>query len=282
MVTERSEDFRDWDIEVGRAYSSRDQIGLPFYIWREAADSRLTLGRPRYCCVTVGEKTHNGLEDHTLFFSVFNPSKNTKPTGAFKVFGAVAALVVIAMLVANCMGPTDPRPYVSNMSPPIGLVLIAAFLYSNILRALISGLWYAAVTVYRWHNGRFKDEGLLEHVPLDRLEGFQVISAGDAGVTVNGQRASAGHALAAVFARRPQIILTRSAFDYESIADKHRVMTDLFCTQRAEYGATWAERFKKAAAKQAGDQGVPGPNQTGSEPGKPVPTPIKSSVPEKL
>ena len=41
MGTQRSEDFRDWDIEVGVNYSGLDQLGLPFCIWREKADNRL-------------------------------------------------------------------------------------------------------------------------------------------------------------------------------------------------------------------------------------------------
>ena len=35
MGTQRSEDFRDWDIEVETSYSGFDQLGFPFYIWRE-------------------------------------------------------------------------------------------------------------------------------------------------------------------------------------------------------------------------------------------------------
>ena len=70
MGTQRSEDFRDWDIEVGVNYSGWDQLGLPFCIWREKADNRLMLSRPRYCCVT--------LKDARLYFNFFNPSEDVR------------------------------------------------------------------------------------------------------------------------------------------------------------------------------------------------------------
>ena len=56
------------------------------------------------------------------------------------------------------------------------------------------------MTLYRWINGRFKGEGRIDVVPLNMLEGFQVINAGDAGAEINGKRATIGHGLAAAFA----------------------------------------------------------------------------------
>ena len=88
MGTQRSEDFRDWDIEVGINYSGFDQLGFPFCIWREKADSRLSLSRPRYCCVT--------LKDAKLYFNFFNPSEDVRSTGTTAVFGIAAGLMAIA------------------------------------------------------------------------------------------------------------------------------------------------------------------------------------------
>ena len=53
MASNQSDDFRDWDIEVEDSASGRDhEWGFPFYLWRESADNRLYLGRPRYCRIT--------------------------------------------------------------------------------------------------------------------------------------------------------------------------------------------------------------------------------------
>lgn len=272
MDTKRSDDFREWDFEVGNSYSSTDQLGLPFYIWRDASDNRLGLARPRFCCVTIGSYPYSGLEEWTLYFTFFNPSLNVRPTGTLKVFGIVAGFVVLAVFIITWIGERPRGPYA--IGSPIGLVLIAAFLYSMFVGALISGIWYAAVTVYRWKNGRFKDEGQLEHKPLSLLEGFQVISAGQAGAAT-GQQGANLHGLTAVFADGSQTILRGSPLDYESIADQHRVMTKLFITGRAELEATWAERAKKAAAEKANVHRVPEPDGSGSGP-------TKDGVPEKL
>ena len=88
MGMKRSEDFRDWNIEVWTSYSGFDQLGFPYYIWREKADSRLSLGRPRYCCVT--------LKDAKLYFNFFNPSEDVRSTGTTAVFVIAAALMAIA------------------------------------------------------------------------------------------------------------------------------------------------------------------------------------------
>ena len=76
-------------------------------------------------------------------------------------------------------------------------------------------MWYVAVTFYRWINGRFKGEGRIDVVPLNMLEGFQVINAGDAGAEINGKRATIGHGLTASLADGSQIILTGDAWNYE-------------------------------------------------------------------
>jgi len=272
-----SEDFRDWDFEPGNSYSSTDQLGLPFYIWREARDNRSGKSRPRYCCATIGSYPYPDLEPWTLYFTFFNPSLNVRSTGAGKVFGIVAALVVLAVFIITWLGDRPRGPYA--VGSPIGLVIIAAFLYSMFLAPVVSGIWYAVVNVYRWNNGRFKDEGQLQHVPLAHLQGFQVISAGDAGAAT-GQQAANLHGLAAIFADGSQIILRGSPLDYESIADQHSVMTKLFITGQAELEATWAERAKRNAAEKALAGNEPG--QPGSDAGTTVAGSLKSGVPDKL
>ena len=235
MGTQRSEDFRDWDIEVETSYSGLDQLGFPFYIWREKADNRLLLGRPRYCCVT--------LKDAKLYFNFFNPSENVRSTGTTAVFVIAAGLMAIATVWDGWRETQASwgRDYIHDTSPPPLMILFGAFLFAMFAGMVSSSVWYVAVTLYRWINGRFKGEGRIDVMPLNMLEGFQVINAGDAGAEINGKRATIGHGLTASLADGTQIILTGDAVSYKSIAEMHRIMTTLFCTQRSEYAARWDE-----------------------------------------
>jgi len=250
MGKQRSEDFRDWDIEVCTSYSGFDQVGFPFYIWREKADSRLSLGRPRYCCVT--------LKDAKLYFNFFNPSENARSTGATTAFVIAAGLVTIAMLALSWIDAQKPHvAYVYDTHAPPFLIFVATCMYAMFAGLISSSMWYVAVTLYRWINGRFKDDGRIIDVPLNMLEGFQVIGAGDAGAQINGKRATIGHGLTASLADGTQIILTGDAVDYESIAEMHRIMTTLFCTRRAEYAARWDEIARNVASQSQLGQSSP-------------------------
>ena len=93
MASNKSEDFRDWDLEVEAHASGLDhEWHYPFYLWRESADNRLHLGRPRYCCITpIGDE---------LQFSFFDPTKDVKPTGAMKA-GLIVAGIVAALMIVN-------------------------------------------------------------------------------------------------------------------------------------------------------------------------------------
>ena len=173
MAIKRSEDFRDWDIEVETSYSGFDQLGFPYYIWRERSDSRLSLGRPRYCCVTE--------RNNELYFTFFNPSENICSNGTTTAFVIAAGLVTIAMLALGWIDGQKPRvAYVYDTHAPPFLIFVATFMYAMFAGLISSSVWYVAVTLYRWINGRFKDDGRVIVVPLNMLEGFQVISAGDA------------------------------------------------------------------------------------------------------
>ena len=112
--------------------------------------------------------------------------------------------------------------------------------------------------LYRWVNGRFKGDGRIEVMPLNLLEGFQVINAGDAGARSTASAQLLGTDLAAAFADGSQIILTGDAWDYKSIADQHRIMTTIFCTRRAEYAARWDEIARNVSAQTGSDTSRPG------------------------
>ena len=257
MWTQRSEDFRDWNIEPETSHSGCDELGLPYYIWRESADNRLTLGRPRYCCVT--------LKDARLYFNFFNPSGDVRSTGATAVAVIAGGLVATATVWTGWTAREAARglDYIHNTSLPPFLIAVAALL-SAIFAGMLSGvLWYAVVTLYRWVNGRFKGDGRMDVMPLNLLEGFQVINATDAGAVINGKRATVGHGLTAAFADGSQIILTGNAWNYASIADQHRIMTTIFCTRRAEYAARWDEIARNASARTGGDPSRQGLSKDG-------------------
>ena len=239
MAIKRSEDFRDWDIEVETSYSGFDQLGFPYYIWREKADSRLSLGRPRYCCVTE--------RNNELYFTFFNPSENIRSKGTTTAFVIAAGLAAIATVWDGWRATQASwgRDYIHDTSPPPLMILFGAFMFAMFAGLISSSVWYVAVTLYRWINGRFKDDGRIIDVPLNMLEGFQVISAGDAGAQINGKRATIGHGLTASLADGTQIILTGDAVSYELIAEMHRIMTTLFRTQRSDFVTPWIERVKK-------------------------------------
>lgn len=239
MGTQRSEDFRDWDIEVETSYSGYDHFGFPFYIWREKADSRLWLGRPRYCCVTM--------KDARLYFNFFNPSEDVRSTGTMAVFGIAAGLMAIATVWHDWGLRLKARglDYIHDTSPPPFMILAGAFLFAMAAGMLSSSLWGVVVTLYRWINGRFEGDGRTDVIPLSLLEGFQVINAGDAGAEINGKRATIGHGLTANFVDGSQLILTGNAVNYASIATMHQIMTSMFCTQRSKFVTPWAERMKK-------------------------------------
>jgi hypothetical protein len=249
MATNSSNDFRDWDIDVETRYSGYDELGFPFYLWRESADNRLTLSRPRYCCVMPVKDV--------LCFVFFDPSKDIKSTGAMNALYAVAGLVTIAMLTLGWFERQNARgPYASDMSAPPFLILVSTVFYALFLGSLVGGIWYAGVTVYRWINGRFNSDGRIVMMPLGSLDGFQVLNAGEAGAIVNGEPAKTGHGLAAVFDDGTQIILTGNAWNYRSIADQHRDMTIAFCKMREEYVKPWSERLKMSVKSEEGSLGV--------------------------
>ena len=239
MAGQSSADFRDWDIEAETSIEGRDAAGRPFYLYRESADDRLKLGRPRYCCITP----INGV----LNFSFFDPSANVRPTGAANAAAVAAVLTALAIFVSEWMTERSPRPYHFDTSAPPFMVLVGAFLAGSFAAGLVGVPWYAAVTLVRWSTGRFKDDGHVTHLPLASLDGFQMLNAGDAGAFVDGKRATSGHGLSAVFDDGTQVILTGNAWDYRSITQQHRNMTLAFRGRRDEMLMAWAELQKPKA-----------------------------------
>ena len=253
-MTKASSDFRDWDVAPETSVGGIDANGFPFYVWRESADNRLTLARPRYCCITP--------KDGELYFTFFNPSEDTKASGGFLVFAVVGALVGIAMLGTAWFNPPLPRPYHLDESPPPFLILLGALFAGSVFGGLAGGVLHIVVTIARWIFGRFPGEGRLTMMRLRDLSNFNTANAGEVGAKINGEEAKVGHGLTAVFEDNSMIILTGNAWNYRSIVGKHRDLNSAFRAPRDEILAEWAARQKKAQTKPVTEtpsaaQGVP-------------------------
>jgi hypothetical protein len=251
MGLNRSDNFRDWDIPVETSYSGVDAAGFPFFLWRESADNRLTLSRPRYCCITAGEDQ--------LYFTFYNPAAKSSTNGSLIVAALAAVPVALAILQSGAAErrAQEHLDYVFNTSPPPFLSLVAAFIFASFAGLIGGTLWYVVTTLCRWVIGRFESDGELASVPLAKLDGFQVIGAREAGAMVGGDPAKSGHGLAAILSDGTQMILTGNAWNYESIAEKHAILTKLFCMRRGDFAKPWMDRMKRAAAQAAHDRHGP-------------------------
>ena len=241
MNAQKCTDFRDWDILPETSMGGVDNKGMPFYIWRESADNRVTLSRPRYCCIASSSDE--------LYFTFFDPLGNVRPTGATNVGVIVAGIVAASLLALFWMESRHAvAAYHSNMHAPPLLALLAASFFALLLGGMAASIWYVTVIVLRWAKNRFAEDGKLHTIPLRLLDGFQVIGAGDAGAVINGSSAKSGHGLAAVFSDNTQLILTRNAWEYASIVDKHRELNAAFRGQRDVILGKWTEARKLAQA----------------------------------
>lgn len=239
MKGQTSADFRDWDLAPETDFGSKDANGLPIYIWRETADSRLTFGRPRYCCITP----HEG----RLYFTFFNPSDDAKASGGWTVFWVVFTALAIGRLGWAWFHPAPPMPFHLDESLPPFLVLLSALGSGAMLGAIAGGIWHVVVTTWRWHFGRFPGQGRLQFMPYESLTGFDVKPAELLGAKVTDKTTKTSFGVTAGFDDGTMLILTANAWDHKSSADKHRDLTMAFVTKRDEVLRNWAHRQKHAA-----------------------------------
>ena len=233
------DDFRNWDLERETHTFGGDADDRPFYLWRESADDRLGLSRPRYCRLWP--------VDGELCFVFFNPSENVRPSGGLTVFFIVAAVIATTILGAYVLTPWTPAPYASNMKPPVFGMIIAAALFAVLLGAIAGIVWHVLRTLLRWLTDRFAGDGRIYSHPLRLLSGFNMEHAGQLGATIAGETAKTGHGLTAVFEDGSMIILTGNAWNYESIVEKHRDLTTLFRLHRDDIVANWDAAQKELA-----------------------------------
>lgn len=246
-------DFWNWDMDAETSASGVAANGYPFFIWRESADDRLGLSRPRYCCILK--------EQGELNLAFFNPSDPVLPTGGWIVGGAVGALVALAMITGFWVSPPPPAAYVSNTNPPAFLRFLSVVFASGLACAASGSLWYACVTLVRWYWNRFAHDGGLRVRPLRTLAGFNLVDAGAVGAQVNGEKAKTGHGLTAVFEDGSMWILTANAWEYPTAVAYHSILTNAFREPRDRYLIEWdaqkQEIERSMSREQAVEQSVP-------------------------
>jgi len=220
-------DFWNWDIEAETSAAGVGENGYPFFLWRESADNRLGLSRPRYVCILK--------EKGELCLAFFNPSTPVRPTGGFIIGGGVALLVALAMITGFWVSPPPPAPYVSNMNPPPFLRFLSVVVAAGLSGAASGSLWYACVTLVRWYWDRFAQDGSLLVRPLRTLSGFNLVDAGAVGAIANGEKAKTGHGLTAVFEDGTMWILTANAWEYPTMVFYHSTLTNTFREPRDRY-----------------------------------------------
>lgn len=246
-------EFRTWNLDVETSHTGTAANGYPFYLWRESADNRIGVSRPRYC--TVSEI------DNELFFEFFNPAAEQKPTGAMMVFvlvgGASALLSLVSYFVFGDQFRASTAPF---HTPPV-LAVMGALFGGSVVGGISACIWYVITLALRWQRNRFEGDGRVLRMPWSMLESFTELSARDAGAKGNGDNPPTGHGLAAVFIDGSIMILTSNSWERTSIMGTHRELTSLFIAPRDAAIRDFRERLKRAArtesAAPAGKEGVP-------------------------
>lgn len=246
-------DFWNWDIDAETSAAGVAENGYPFFLWRESADNRLGLSRPRYVCILK--------EQGELNLAFFNPSQPVRPTGGFIIGGGVALLVALAMISGFWASPSPPAPYVSNMNPPPFLWFLSIVMAAGLSGAASGSLCYACVTLIRWYWDRFAQDGGLWVRPLQTLSGFNLVDAGEVGAMANGEKAKTGHGLTAVFEDGTMWILTANAWEYPTMVLYHSALTNAFREPRdrylVDYEAEKREMERSTARAQAPEATIP-------------------------
>lgn len=251
-VPQAQNDFRNWDLEAETSVGGTAQNGYPFFLWRESADDRLGLSRPRYCCITDA--------DGELQFTFFNPSEDVRSTGTMAVSAAVAVLVVGLKVVEHWSAAKPLLPYALDERTPPALTVLSTAFAAALCAGLAGGAWFVAVTLLRWYRNRFAGDGRMTSKPLSWLLGFVDMPASETGAKSNGEVAKTGHGLVAAFNDGSIMVLTANAWDYPSIVAKHRALTQAFREPRDEFVMQWNEGRKRDGSPSvvaAPSQGLP-------------------------
>ena len=231
-------EFETWDLDVEASREGKDGFGFPYYVWRESADNRVGLSRPRYCCITP--------VNDQLYFTFFNPSEDIKPTGAGKAAIAVGVLMgvwfVISMIAARFERATGPGDH----GVPPGMALIAFVGTALFLGMAVFWVWNTVETVLRWRKNRFEGDGRISMVPWEHLVAFSRVTPEENGAPRGENGPKTGHELQATFgvAASP-MELTNNRWNARSITDMHRELTLLFVVNRDPVLSEWVKLQKR-------------------------------------
>lgn len=240
-------DFKKWNIAPETSFDGIAANGYPFYLWRESADSRIGVARPRYCCIAV--------DNDELYFEFFNPSAEPQSSGALAVFilagGAWLAASLVSYFVLGEHFLKSTSPYVT----PPALAVLSAVFGGGIIGGISAGIWHVCGLALRWQRNRFEGDARLHRIPLAALAGFSELGAGEAGAIVNGEPAKAGHGLAAAFTDGSETVLTGNAWNRRSMVDMHQRLTSMFREPRDQMIAEFADKLKKARQAQDATDG---------------------------
>ena len=251
-MTEPTE-FKTWNLDAETSHTGTAANGYPFYLWRESADNRIGVSRPRYCTISV--------RDNELFFEFFNPAAQQKPSGALTIFvlvgGSFALLSLVSYFVFGHQFRASTAPF---HTPPV-LAVMGAVFGGSVVGGISAGVWHVLALAWRWKRNRFEGDGRVLRMPWSMLESFTEMSARDAGAKGNGENPPTGHGLAAVFSGGSIMILTSNSWERTSIIGTHRELTSLFIAQRDAAIREFKERLKRAARTESsapiGNDGVP-------------------------
>lgn len=250
-------EFRSWNLDVETSHSGTAANGYPFYIWRESADNRIGVSRPRYCTISV-----NGNE---LFFEFFNPAAHQKPSGALTIFILVGGAFALVSLVSYFVFGDQFRASTAPFHTPPVLAVLGAVWGGSVVGGISAGVWHVLALAMRWKRNRFESDARLLRMPWSMLESFTELSARDAGAKGNGDNPPTGHGLAASFTDGSVMILTSNSWERTSIMGTHRELTSLFIVPRDAAIREFKDRLKRAAraaeraqsAAPASNEGVP-------------------------
>jgi hypothetical protein len=238
----RATDITTWDLPVDSSKSGTAPNGYPYFMWREAADNRLGLSRPRFCAI---------MEDgDRLLFCFYNPVGNVEQGLWPKLAGLCAILIASILLIDYTAVPAlfGRAPFLSFPEQMFFLEVIYIAFVTAFLTLVLMSATYIGVTLVRWSSNRFASDGWFETRPLSDLLGFDMPPAANLRVSGGNDNAPPNSfGLTAVFEGGHIWALTANAWNYTSAARYHAMLTAAFRDNRDKFTSEFQAKLKRAA-----------------------------------
>lgn len=222
-------DIRTWDFETETSHAGIGGNGYPYFIWRERADNRLGLSRPRFCTIID--------DDTQLLFGFYNPVASSKPQ-RWPLLGVLLAIAIaVGMLAIDAIGPwlfgrgpffSDPRAHALVHLATVGVL-------ASLSATAFTSLAYIVITLARWYRTRFEADGQLITMPLSELSGFQASPAERLLAKGPREAVKTAEGLTAVFYDGTVWILTSNAWEPRTVGEYHKHLTNAFRTPRDQW-----------------------------------------------